>query len=150
PTRSRAVLRRHRMSAESFSVRAEGLSKRYRIGSREAADESLVQALGRRIAAPVRNTRDLRRLRRFGNDSEPTTLWALRDVSFELEPGEVLGVMGGNGAGKSTLLKILSRVTDPTSGRATLRGRVASLLEIGTGFHGDLTGRENVFLNGTM
>src|SRR6185503_14075493 len=89
----------------------------------------------------------LRMLR--ANGSAPL-IWALNDVSFEVEPGEVVGIIGRNGAGKSTLLKILSRITDPTKGKVELFGRVASLLEVGTGFHPELTGRENIFLNGSI
>jgi lipopolysaccharide transport system ATP-binding protein len=135
---------------QSFSVKVEHLSKRYRIGERGLRSESLGQALARQIISPVRNLRDLRRLHRFGGEDESNILWALRDVSFDLQHGDVLGVIGRNGAGKSTLLKLLSRITDPTEGRAFLSGRVVSLLEVGTGFHQDLTGRENVFLNGSM
>lgn len=123
-------------------IEVQNLSKRYQ--------------LGRIGATTLREdlTRMGRRLR--GRDATPQAgssageFWALREVSFDVQPGEVLGVIGSNGAGKSTLLKILSRITEPSSGRAVLRGRVASLLEVGTGFHPDLTGRENVFLNGAI
>lgn len=138
------------MNAELYSVRAESLSKRYRIGTSATQEESLAVAVAKKLGSPLRNLRDLRRLRRFGAMDDTSVIWAVRDVSFELHPGDVLGVMGRNGAGKSTLLKLLARITEPSEGRALLRGRVASLLEVGTGFHGDLTGRENVFLNGTM
>jgi homopolymeric O-antigen transport system ATP-binding protein len=133
-----------------LAVRVQDVSKRYRIGVKFDREDSLLLTLGRGLTAPIRNFRELRRLRVFDTKDEPDVIWALRDVSFELRQGEVLGVVGRNGAGKSTLLKILSRVTEPTSGYAQLRGRTASLLEVGTGFHPDLTGRENVFLNGTM
>jgi lipopolysaccharide transport system ATP-binding protein len=127
------------------SIRVDQLSKRYHIGARRRHD-SLREAIVDIAAAPVR------RLRRFGRSSHRAqdTIWALRDVSFEVRPGEVVGIIGRNGAGKSTLLKILSRITEPTAGRAELRGRAGSLLEVGTGFHPELTGRENVFLSGAV
>ena len=123
-------------------IRVEGLSKRYRIGARQESYATLRDALSGALAAP------LRRLRRGGGDGE--TVWALKGISFEVRPGEIVGIIGRNGAGKSTLLKLLSRITEPTAGRAELYGRVGSLLEVGTGFHPELTGRENVYLNGSI
>ncbi|MFL6231261.1 MAG: ABC transporter ATP-binding protein [Pyrinomonadaceae bacterium] len=123
-------------------IRVENLSKQYRIGAREAQYETLREAL----AGAVGNS--LKRLRRNATRSGTKRIWALEDVSFEVRPGEVLGLVGHNGAGKSTLLKILSRITEPTTGRAELYGRLGSLLEVGTGFHPELTGRENIYLSG--
>jgi len=124
-------------------IKAENVSKQYRIGAPAASYQTLRDA----IAGAVRGS--LRQLRRDGRP-EGETIWALGGVGFEVRPGEVVGIIGSNGAGKSTLLKILSRIVEPTTGRVDLYGRVGSLLEVGTGFHPELTGRENVFLNGAM
>ena len=122
------------------AIAAEGLSKRYRIGELKASYGTLRDSLARRAS----------RLRGGIHHQHHEEIWALRDASFEVEQGSVVGVVGPNGAGKSTLLKLLTRITTPTQGRAEIRGRVGSLLEVGTGFHGELTGRENVFLNGSI
>lgn len=137
-----------------LAIRAEGLGKRYRIGGRHQAystlRESAVQALTFPVHAARRVTGVGRRGGRSGSDDGVNTIWALRDVGFEVRHGEALAILGRNGAGKSTLLKVLSRITEPTTGRAVLEGRVGSLLEVGTGFHQELTGRENIFLNGAI
>jgi lipopolysaccharide transport system ATP-binding protein len=132
-------------------IRVENLAKRYRVGVRAQTSDTLAGSLMGMVRQPLRNLRNLRRLSQFGDDAERAdAIWALRDVSFEVSQGEVLGVIGRNGAGKSTLLKVLSRITEPSSGRVQFKGRVASLIEVGTGFHKELTGRENVYLNGTI
>ncbi|HEX7318046.1 MAG TPA: ABC transporter ATP-binding protein [Pyrinomonadaceae bacterium] len=124
-------------------IRVEGVSKQYRLGARGAGPTTLRETIAGTVRSPFASLK-----RRAGRDA--ATLWALRDVSFEVRPGEVVGVIGRNGAGKSTLLKILSRITEPTAGRAELYGRASSLLEVGTGFHPELSGRENVYLNGAV
>lgn len=129
----------------------EDLHKCYRLGLKDKRAETLSQAAWQWIASPFKSYKRLHGLTHFKvGEQGDDILWALQGVSFEVKKGEVLGIIGKNGAGKSTLLKILSKITRPTKGKVTLRGRVASLLEVGTGFHPDLTGRENVYLNGTI
>jgi lipopolysaccharide transport system ATP-binding protein len=133
------------------AITVETLSKRYLVDPRIAGhQDTLREIIDRNLRQWTQRAYDFARGRSLRRDREAEEFWALRDVSFALSKGDVLGVIGRNGAGKSTLLKILSRVTEPTSGRVEFRGRVASLLEVGTGFHPELTGRENIFLNGAI
>ena len=138
--------------AEDVVIRAEGLGKKYIIGHRTERERyaTLRDVLAKSTSGLWRMTTDLAKGRAIVSGRKSEEFWALKDVNFEVKRGEVLGIIGRNGAGKSTLLKILSRITEPTQGRVSIRGRVASLLEVGTGFHPELTGRENIYLNGAI
>jgi homopolymeric O-antigen transport system ATP-binding protein len=133
-----------------IAIRVENLSKLYHIGKRQASYKTLRDTLANAFVSPFRRVGKLLRGKATGAAELDETIWALKNVSLEIKTGEVVGIIGRNGAGKSTLLKILSRITEPTEGSAEIYGRVGSLLEVGTGFHPELTGRENIYMNGAI
>ena len=143
------------MAVSEFAIRAENLGKEYRIGALQRNEgrysyKSLRDSISRAASAPFRAARSLMGHREDLGNHHERKIWALKDTSFEVKHGEIVGVIGRNGAGKSTLLKVLSRITEPTAGRAEIHGRIGSLLEVGTGFHPELTGRDNIYLNGAI
>jgi lipopolysaccharide transport system ATP-binding protein len=133
-----------------IAIHAEQLGKQYRMGARREPYHTLRETISGLVASPFRRATPWFQGNGRHSAADADQFWALKNVSFDIKAGEVVGIIGRNGAGKSTLLKILTRVTEPTTGRAWIRGRVGSLLEVGTGFHPELTGRENIYLSGAI
>ena len=146
------------MIAKDLAIKISDISKMYRLGMKEKQHDNFLSSAIEFIRSPLTNYRYYRSLYKFDDvqtvggqiQEQDDVLWALKGVSFEVKKGEIVGIIGKNGAGKSTLLKVLCKITHPTRGTASIRGRISSLLEVGTGFHPELTGRENVYLNGTI
>jgi lipopolysaccharide transport system ATP-binding protein len=144
------------MNNRNLAIKIENISKCYRIGLKETIQDNFFNTVVNFIKNPLKNYWAYRSLYKFDDvnpdeDTNPAdVIWAVKNISFDVKEGEIIGIIGSNGAGKSTLLKILSKITYPSSGKVTIRGRISSLLEVGTGFHPELTGRENVYLNGTI
>ncbi len=135
----------------NIAIKVTNLGKAYRIGLKEQKSETFIGSIIQSISKPLKNFKEISNLKKLGGERKDENIfWANRHISFDVHEGEVLGIIGKNGAGKSTLLKLLSRITQPTEGRIEITGKVASLLEVGTGFNPDLTGRENIYLNGTI
>jgi lipopolysaccharide transport system ATP-binding protein len=134
----------------NLAVRVENLSKEYKIGALAERSDNIREAITKTLSAPFRRARNILGGQAYGAAELSESIWALKDINMEVKHGEVVGIIGRNGAGKSTLLKVLSRITEPTTGVVDLYGRVGALLEVGTGFHQELTGRENVYLNGSI
>ena len=134
---------------EKIAIQTKNISKRYVIGTKNSKPNTLAGEIINFLTTPIRNFKKLRSL--SNNTTNNTkTIWALQDIDLTINEKEIVGIIGSNGSGKSTLLKILSKITIPTTGEALINGKVGSLLEVGTGFHDELTGRENIFLNGTI
>jgi len=157
PTSYNQQANRLSMSSNSIAIKSENISKLYRIGLKEKVHDTIGSTIASFLKSPIDNLKKYRSLYRFDEndmksdkDSSSEVIWALKDVSFKVRKGEVVGIIGSNGAGKSTLLKVFSRITSPTLGMAEIHGRVGCLLEVGTGFHLELTGRENIYLNGAI